>query len=398
MAPNQSMLVYIGSPTASTIHALPSQAMTKLQRCFNERGINFILDNSVSNTIFLIRNTMVQRAVRSKADILLFIDSDQTFSPESVMKLIESDRPVTALAYRKKKEIEEYCCLVESGDDGRPVVDDGWVEVSAAGTGMMAIKMEAIEKMNKAHAHRLYRTDNGGDRIALFEYELINGKYWGEDYNFCRRWRDLGGKIWLWPDADIGHVGYSSHPGNFHHFLMRPGHVTTSEYNGSNIRGWMATDELEWLYQEAKKYETIHEVGSWMGKSTHALCSGCEGSVTAIDTFEGSVGESYHEALGGDVFEQFTQNMAGFSNLKTWKTDSLSAAGAVESTDMVFIDAAHDYESVRADIAAWYPKTKRLICGHDYSDSWIGVKNAVNSMFRRVERVGTIWYVRKDRQ
>jgi predicted O-methyltransferase YrrM len=48
------------------------------------------------------------------------------------------------------------------------------------------------------------------------------------------------------------------------------------------------------------------------------------------------------------------------------------------SLDMVYIDAAHDYDSVMADLNAWYPKVKSggFICGHDYHDVF-GVKKAV---------------------
>ena len=39
--------------------------------------------------------------------------------------------------------------------------------------------------------------------------------------------------------------------------------------------------------------------------------------------------------------------------------------------DFVFIDADHKYESVKADLAAWYPKVKKggILCGHDYLES-----------------------------
>ena len=33
---------------------------------------------------------------------------------------------------------------------------------------------------------------------------------------------------------------------------------------------------------------------------------------------------------------------------------------------MVYIDGRHFYEGVKEDILYWLPKTKKVICGHDY--------------------------------
>ena len=51
-----------------------------------------------------------------------------------------------------------------------------------------------------------------------------------------------------------------------------------------------------------------------------------------------------------------------------------------ESQDFVYIDALHDYESVKSDIEAWYPKVKTggILYGHDYNPvKWSGVVKAV---------------------
>ena len=55
-----------------------------------------------------------------------------------------------------------------------------------------------------------------------------------------------------------------------------------------------------------------------------------------------------------------------------------------ESIDLVFIDGAHDYGNVSADIAAWLPKVKPggIVSGHDYSKAiFPGLVRAVTEAF-----------------
>jgi predicted O-methyltransferase YrrM len=67
---------------------------------------------------------------------------------------------------------------------------------------------------------------------------------------------------------------------------------------------------------------------------------------------------------------------------------SLEAAAQFEdnSIDFVFIDAAHEYEFVKEDIAAWYPKVKPggLFAGHDYN--WTGVHKAVSEFSQQYNK------------
>jgi hypothetical protein len=64
-----------------------------------------------------------------------------------------------------------------------------------------------------------------------------------------------------------------------------------------------------------------------------------------------------------------------------------------QSLDSVFIDAAHDYENVKADILAWLPKVKKggLIGGHDYGCGWGGVDLAVQQTMGKVEALENSW-------
>ena len=49
----------------------------------------------------------------------------------------------------------------------------------------------------------------GDNLYALFECMISpeNGTYLSEDYSFCRRWRSLGGEIWLDLRSRLSHTG-----------------------------------------------------------------------------------------------------------------------------------------------------------------------------------------------
>ena len=180
--------------------------------------------------------------------------------------------------------------------------------------------------------------------------------------------------------------------------------VAGYEYHspGAGIEGWMTPGELEWLYQTAKGMGSVLELGSWKGRSSHALLSGCKGTVTCVDTWRGSEhpwdGTNAQYNQGVDVLAEFRKNTEGFPNLEVVQADSREAAArfAAEGRrfDMVFIDAGHEYEEVARDIGLWRPLAARIFCGHDYLPSeWMGVVRAVDEKVGRTYRRETIWYV-----
>jgi len=149
--------------------------------------------------------------------------------------------------------------------------------------------------------------------------------------------------------------------------------------------------ELTFLYSMSKQVTTVAEVGSFKGRSTHALLSG-GAHVTAIDHFQGSQDPrdwTHHEK---DSFSQFCKNTAGFKNLEVKKMTGKEASEEGKTYDMVFIDAGHTYEEVKQDILNWQDKATVVFCGHDYSDTWPGVKRAVDEMVGPVLVHDSIWY------
>jgi len=72
------------------------------------------------------------------------------------------------------------------------------------------------------------------------------------------------------------------------------------------------------------------------------------------------------------------------ARLKLVGCDSIEAARDLfpaRTFDFVYIDADHDEQAVKADIAAWWPRVTRggVFAGHDYCSTHDGVRRAVDA-------------------
>lgn len=127
---------------------------------------------------------------------------------------------------------------------------------------------------------------------------------------------------------------------------------------GAHIWGWMTPVELRWLHETAAMMGSVIEIGVLRGRSGYALASGCAGPVYLVDPWDDE---------GNHAYPAIAADLADFANVHLVKGYSPAVAAELPDVDMTFIDGAHDEAQVRADIAAFLPKTRRLICGHDYS-------------------------------
>lgn len=328
------------------------------------------------------RNTIAQNV---QTDYLLFIDSDMEFPVWGLERLISRNKDIVGGLYYKKGE--PHCPLVykTKGLDHTCIQNPpaNLSEVDGMGTGFMLIKKAVLTKM----FDKKFVKKNG------FPFNFMqkpDGNDIGEDLSFCLRARKLGYKIWCDPTIPLNHIGESTtNSVSYFDSMKSLAKIDAMPYD-NKIEGWMSKEELNFLYKMAGEMDSIVEIGSWKGRSTHALLSGCKGDVTAIDHFKGSPHEYAH--VGIKPYDDFKKNVGMFKNLKVLKMSSDNAVSKVGKVDMVFIDGEHTYEAVKNDIEKWLPKTKKLICGHDFQ--WQTVQQAVTEKLGFVHTCGTIWYVK----
>jgi hypothetical protein len=388
------------------------KSLTDTVNLFKDNGVEIVNIDTVSGCCYLpvVRNRLVRRFMDSRADTLLFLDADLSWRPKELLEFVQHDKCVLAGIYRMKTGNEMYPCLIEHDNNFNPVVRDGLIKAHSVPTGCLKIKKEVFDTIIEYYEEDLEIDEPNEQHDALifaywniFDCAKIGRRWIGEDYKFCHTWRSLGGDIWIYPNMTFGHHTndlQASFYGNFHNFLTRQpggshsGPVNYEDYKESGIEGFMNMSELQFLYQESSKYDSIIEIGSFKGRSTHALLSGLSKKVYCVDSW------NYNKEItcDEDTFNEFKSNislLAGNNGrLNINRLSSLEAAKLLPDVDMVFIDADHSYESVKADILAWLPKTKKLISGHDYAPNWPGVKQAVDEIFGdNVKLVDLVWYV-----
>jgi predicted O-methyltransferase YrrM len=168
--------------------------------------------------------------------------------------------------------------------------------------------------------------------------------------------------------------------------------------NALQIPGWMEEHDLLWLAEKAATHERIVEVGAWMGRSTKVLSDNTPGTVWAVDHWLGSI--EHQPCDSKAVWAAFQQNLTAeifCGKVVPIMMHSVSAAKFFADQshyfDMVFVDASHDYDNVRADILAWKPLVKSggILCGHDASHP--PIMQATHELLPGVRHEHSMWVI-----
>jgi hypothetical protein len=117
----------------------------------------------------------------------------------------------------------------------------------------MAIKRTAVEKLMAAYPQRYAPGDGGLHKLHYNFFEpkiiwdekdpMVTGQFWGEDLLFCKKWKDIGGHIWIDPNVTVEHIGRKSWQGNFLTFLQKHASVALTTIEPQPIPETLAAIE-----------------------------------------------------------------------------------------------------------------------------------------------------------
>ena len=151
---------------------------------------------------------------------LIFIDVDQGFDPNHILVLLNHRKDLIIAPVPLKTIPLTYNINAMVNETIDPAT--GLLKVSRAGTGCMVIAREVLESLKKHPDIHQYENDikfnNDAGEIAqehLYTYfntgvitdEQGKTRFMSEDYDFCEKYKDMGGTIWCDTRLKLTHMG-----------------------------------------------------------------------------------------------------------------------------------------------------------------------------------------------
>ena len=244
----EKISIMVCTPVHSEVSMHYTQALLEFQKVCMLKNILVSFVILKSSLVTQGRNLCVSSFLNSdhKYSHLLFIDADINFTPESIFEMIALDREVIAIPYpmktinwdkvdRLSKEIKyknstELSTLgftypIKVADTSNIIVQNNVIEVTHAPTGCMLIKRQVFDKMIEKYPDLEINQPtilNGEETknknlYNFFDtlHDPVTKKYYGEDFGFCQKWRDIGGKCYCYINRFITHVGEYQYSGRF---------------------------------------------------------------------------------------------------------------------------------------------------------------------------------------
>jgi|WetSurMetagenome_2_1015567.scaffolds.fasta_scaffold19130_4 hypothetical protein len=220
---------YTGQVHLATMRSLLVDALGLI-----EHGWRFsLIDESGNALIAHCRAIMLAQFLASDATDIVMIDFDVAWEQGALVSLLERKADFVAGVYPHRVDPESYSVRWLPDADGRGLVarnpetgepqNGGLIEVEGVPAGFLRLSRKAVQAIVDANPDLRFASppSPNGEAWAVFDShkEPDHGAYWGEDFSFCKRYRDTGGSVWMDPELKLHHVGYKTFSGKIGDWL-----------------------------------------------------------------------------------------------------------------------------------------------------------------------------------
>lgn len=206
--------VYIAMPTMDKPEVQTQFCLLETLRGLETKRIPYKMRYTFRGAILpKVRNFFVADFLASDCTDLVMLDDDLWWEDGALLRLLSHDCDLVGGVYPKRQDPIEYPVRRV---DGAEVDANGLLEVKYLPTGFLRMTRTCLERMVQAYGHLSYDDNDCPNKTAhaLFWYDIApdpdedrERAFWGEDFTFCRRWREIGGTVKLDTLLTFGHIG-----------------------------------------------------------------------------------------------------------------------------------------------------------------------------------------------
>ena len=211
-----AMPAYTGVIYAETVRSMINDMLI-----LAGRGDRVHIHDEIGNAMIAdCRALIVAEFLASDADTLCFLDSDVSWQAGDLVKLIDQGVNFRVGIYPQRKDPLNFCVRWDcSKTELQADPTTGLLGIDGAPAGFMVLSRSCLQQLWDAHPELACWSD----RVPQGQYRALFEPYWlrdvllpdgstgtvklGEDYSFCQRWLDLGGRVWVDPEIVMGHTG-----------------------------------------------------------------------------------------------------------------------------------------------------------------------------------------------
>ena len=159
----------------------------------------------------IVVNETLSKFLRSDADDIILIDSDESWVAEHALRLLMHEEEIVCGVYPlTKPNAREYPVVLKSEDNvpvGRMLPDGNCLlEAERIPGGFLKINKSALQKWVEANPDKWLHGENG-PVYTFFLNEVRDHTLHGMDYCFGDAMRACGVRLWVDPICDITHWG-----------------------------------------------------------------------------------------------------------------------------------------------------------------------------------------------
>lgn len=215
------MRVMVAIPAyTGTIHLGTMRSLFTDLQALAARGDEWSVHDECGNALIAdARALIVAQFLDSGFDQLIFVDSDVCWQAGALVKLVDHPVDMVAGIYPQRRDPIAYSVKWQGGDLWAD--DNGLLAVDGVPFGFVKLTRDMLLKMVEQYPDSEFyvETAPAEKAWALFADYRIGRHKMGEDYAFCRRWTDMGGKVFIDPEISMGHVGYKTFHGHVGNWL-----------------------------------------------------------------------------------------------------------------------------------------------------------------------------------